>query len=218
MSPHTDMAFRDGGWSPERTAFPGFPDGAVWHPDGWEFAALHSVQPRDGRTRGQAAARWAAEVGCAYTDARVVRRWARALTVAEVWEWYVGEYAEWGGPPDPDIYEGSPPPDGWVPGDDCPLWTFCGPDGRDAVEVWVCRPAHTEAPPRWRSLHHQLTIYGEAVEIDGECNPTATDAAAWEKGTEAARALGLTLTRADIHTLGTLVLRGSQQQRQREGM
>lgn len=134
---------------------PADPDSWCWAAGGHWEAALESVQPAHDRTRGQARARYANDVGERIVDVSVWLRHARALTVQDQWEWHCDERGWMEEDPDgPDGAEREmpdTPPEGWQPDpwdEDMPCWQICRPDDEGAVPVWICAPQGTRPPHR----------------------------------------------------------------------
>lgn len=111
-------------------------DGAIWHPDGHEFAVYESVQDASEVTRYRAASRFAAETCNPVWAVRVARRWIEVYTRAEAWE------VRWASDDDP----GAPLPDGWWPDEEDPSWRFVHRDHPRAHPVYVCVEAGEELP------------------------------------------------------------------------
>lgn len=129
---------------------PADPDAWVWAASGHLDAAYESVQDASDRTRAEARARYARDIGERFIDVSVWRRHARALDRQERWEWHCDQRED-----DPDGPDGAErempatPPDGWQPDpwdEDAPCWEFCLPDDDGAVPVWVCGPRGSRPP------------------------------------------------------------------------
>jgi hypothetical protein len=121
---------------------PAEPEAWCWAITGHYDAACDSVQPAQDRSRGQAAARYADEIGERFIDVAVWRRYARAMTVDEQWDYYRNRL---------DVaLPDEPRPEGWRPDpwdEDMPVWEFCHADDEGAVPVWICAPRGTSPPP-----------------------------------------------------------------------
>lgn len=131
------------------------PESWIWAATGHWEAALESIQPAGGRTRGQAAARYASDVGERLVDVAVWKRYARALDRQELWEWHCDERGWYeddpAGPDGAEREMPATPPDSWEPdpwNEDRPAWEFCRAGDEGAVPVWVCAPAGAAAPHR----------------------------------------------------------------------
>lgn len=92
------------------------------------YGGLESVQLAAGRTRGQAAARYADEVGEHFTDVRCRVRHIRVLTRQEVWDRIYDEGPDAAGPV----------PEGWEPYDDMPAWTIADRADPRSHRVYIC--------------------------------------------------------------------------------
>lgn len=113
-----------------------------WAADGWENAAWGSVQDARAKTRGKAAAFYASETGCAWTEVHVWKRYVRPLTRAEGWEY---GFDRWANCNDVEL-EDAPddPPPNWEPDEYIPVWQFISRDHPEAIPVWICG---TDAAP-----------------------------------------------------------------------
>lgn len=141
-------------WDPNAQP-PADPGGWCWHARSWDEAALESVQPATGRTRGQAAMRYLRDIGeYDIREVGVWKRYARALTIQEQWEHHCDDlgWSELDPESDDDGAERemSPtPPQGWTPdpwNEDMPVWAFCFPDDPGAVPVWIVGPREGGGP------------------------------------------------------------------------
>lgn len=115
-------------------------DGAIWHPDGYEFADEASVQDATQVTRRTAARRFAPSLyrhpAGDVSKVRVGLRYIRVHTRAEAWE------VRYAADDDPD----APLPDGWWPDEEDPCWRFVHRDDPRACPVYVCVEAGEKLP------------------------------------------------------------------------
>jgi hypothetical protein len=120
-------------------------ESSVWHEDGWECGALGSVSDARKRTRGQAAACFAHEIGD-FRSVRVWKRYIRSLTRQDAWENRGRERYE----ETHELEFDTAPelvPDDWDADEEDEVWCFVHRNHPGAIPVWICgekgsRPPH----------------------------------------------------------------------------
>lgn len=110
------------------------PEWCCWAADGWENALEGSVRDARTVTRAQAQSAFAREACEGWIGVRVWKRYIRALTKQERWEWHVERRSE-----DVDS-EPEMAPEEWDPqyDEEIPSWEFVHRSHPDATPVWIC--------------------------------------------------------------------------------